>query len=66
LYIEQELKKIKIVSVVNEFPQSNIANFPKMSYKDFYDMLEKDKTIILQSMARDYMLDKLGEYNQNG
>ncbi len=56
------LDKIKIVNVTNN---SRIETFPKISYKEFYDILKKDDAVVLQSIARNWVQKKLIDIRLN-
>lgn len=53
---EQELNRIQIINVS---PNSRIETFPKMDYDTFLNMIKSEENIVLQSVARQWVIDKL-------
>lgn len=59
---EPELKRIQIVNVC---PESKIDTFPKISYNQFFEKIEKEQAIVLQSRAQEWLEQALENYKTN-
>lgn len=59
---KQELKRIKIINVS---PDSRISIFPKITYEEFYKILEEDKGETLQSTAREKIREMIEQRSNN-
>jgi hypothetical protein len=55
---KKELNNIKIINVS---PESRIKVFPKISYSEFYKILEEQPEQVLQSIAREQIRDMIEE-----
>lgn len=68
LFFDVYKKSLKDVKIFNVSPESKIKTFPKISYKEFYEILETGHVEIDQELGRmqirQILTNKLGEENE--